>query len=277
MMKSMRVSLRASGLALAALAIASAGTAGTAAAQEREGTTWRWEGTLGSGRTVYLRNVNGAVRVEAGTGDKVEVTAVKRWRRGDPDDVRIEARMAGNGRGDVIICAFWNEEATCDEEGYHSPRNRDRNRNRDNDVSVDFTVRVPVTARIEASTVNGEMYVNGTSGDIVASTVNGDVEAYSSGGRVDASTVNGDISVRNGRAPADDVEYSTVNGSVTIELPAATNASVNLSTVNGRISSDFPMTLEGNVNPRRIRAEIGSGGPRLRVSTVNGSIRLRRN
>ena len=254
------------------LAVASA-----SAGAQQERTNWDWQGTLGNGRTVYLRNVNGAVRVEQGTGDKVEVQAVKRWRRGNPDDVRIEARMAGNGNGDVIICALW-QDATCDEDGYHSNRDRrDRDRRNTNDVCVEFTVRVPAHARVNASTVNGDLTVTGTAGDIDASTVNGDVEALSTNGRVDASTVNGSIHVRNGRALTEDVEYSTVNGSVTIELPANSNASIHFSTVNGRIETEFPVTLDGNINPRRIRANIGTGGPRIRANTVNGSIRLRRN
>ncbi len=244
--------------------------AATAGAQDR--TTWDWKEQLGSGRTVYLRNVNGSVRIEAGSGSTVEVAAEKRWRRGDPDEVRIEARRTS--AGDIIVCALWGERATCDEDGYHG--NRDRGwRDRDGDVSVHFTLRVPTSAKVEASTVNGEMVVEGTSADIRASTVNGDVDARSSAGRVEASTVNGDVTVRtiHGR---DGLEYSTVNGSITIELPANTNASVNLSTVNGRISSDFPLTLDGNINPRRIRASLGEGGPTLRASTVNGSIRLRK-
>lgn len=246
-----------------------------ALAQERA--TWDWSGELGQGRTVYLRNVNGAVRIEGSTGSKVEVTATKRWRRGDPDEVRIEARMAGNGRGDIIICALWGERATCDEDGYRSNRDRDnRYRNDNNDVSVEFVVRVPTHARVEASTVNGEMRVDGTNGDIDASTVNGDLEAYSAGGRVEASTVNGSITVRHGGTVTQELEYSTVNGSVTVELPANTNAEVNLSTVNGRIATDFPLTLDGNINPRRIRATIGNGGPRIRAHTVNGGIRLRK-
>lgn len=250
--------------------------AATGAGAQQGNTSWDWQGTLGNGRTVYLRNLNGAVRFEQGTGDRVEVRAVKRWRRGDPDDVRIEARMAGNGNGDILICALW-QEATCDEEGYHSNRDRrDRDR-RNNDVSVDFTVRIPSHARVHASTVNGDLTVSGTAGDIDASTVNGDVEAFSTAGRVEASTVNGSIHVRNGRALTEDVEYSTVNGSVTIELPANTNASIHFSTVNGRIETEFPVTLDGNINPRRIRANIGNGGPRIRANTVNGSIRLRRN
>lgn len=251
------------------LAVAAAG-----ADAQQESTSWDWQGTLGNGRTVRLHNVNGAVRFEQGTGDRVEVRAVKRWRRGDPDEVRIEARMAGNGNGDILICALWHE-ATCDEDGYHGNRDR-RDRRNNNDVSVEFTVRVPSHARIRASTVNGDMSVNGTAGDIDASTVNGDVEAFSTGGRVDASTVNGSIHVRNGRTLTEDVEYSTVNGSVTIELPANTNASIHFSTVNGRIETEFPVTLDGSINPRRIRADIGSGGPRIRANTVNGSIRLRR-
>jgi hypothetical protein len=259
----------AAGLLLAATA--------TGALAQQESTSWDWSGTLGNGRTVYLRNVNGAVRFEQGTGNKVEVRAVKRWRRGDPEDVRIEARMAGSGNGDILICALWHE-ATCDEDGYQSNRDRrDRDRRNNNDVSVEFVVRIPASARVNASTVNGDMSVNGTSADIDASTVNGDVEAFSSSGRVEASTVNGSIHVRNGATITDDVEYSTVNGSVTIELPANTNASVHLSTVNGRIETEFPVTLNGNINPRRIRADIGNGGPRIRANTVNGSIRLRRN
>jgi hypothetical protein len=264
--------------ALATVALAATLGMPAEASAQQESTTWNWSGDLGQGRTVYLRNVNGAVRFEAGTGSKVEVTATKRWRRGDPEEVRIEARMAGSGRGDIIICALWGERATCDEDGYDSNRDRnDRDRERrNNDVSVDFVVRIPSHARVDASTVNGDMRVDGTSADIEASTVNGDLEAFSAAGRVEASTVNGSITVRNGAAVTQDLEYSTVNGSVTVELPANTNASVNLSTVNGRIQTEFPMTLDGNINPRRIRADIGNGGPRIRVSTVNGSIRLRK-
>lgn len=263
-----------------ATATATTATAATAGAQDRDSRSqtreWKWSGQLGAGRTVYLHNINGSVTFEQGTGRTVEVIAEKRWRRGDPDDVRIEARQSGNGGGDVIICALWNERATCDEEGYHNNRDNDRSWNDRNDVSVHFTVRIPANAKVDASTVNGGMTVVGTSGDISARTVNGEVEARSTAGRVEATTVNGSITVRTTAGNTSDLEYSTVNGSVTLELAENTNANVNLSTVNGRISTDFPLTLEGAINPRRIRAKIGTGGPTIRASTVNGSIRLRK-
>jgi hypothetical protein len=242
----------------------------TAAGAQESTAPWTWSGTLAEGRTVYLHNVNGAVRFETVTGDAVEVTAEKRWRRGDPDDVRIEARMVG---GDVLICAHWNPRTTCDTEGYNGG-GRDRWNDR-NDVSVHFTVRVPAHARVTANTVNGDLRIESVQGTVRARTVNGDVEARSSRGRVTASTVNGDILVA-GRIEQDGVEYSTVNGAITIELPADVSCDVDLSTVNGRIATDFPITFDGTIDPRRIRAAVGNGGPTVRARTVNGSIRLRK-
>jgi hypothetical protein len=49
-----------------------------------------------------------------------------------------------------------------------------------------------------------------------------------------------------------------------------------MSTVMGNVSSDFPLTLEGRISPRRIRASINGGGPNLTMSTVNGSVELRK-
>ena len=255
--------------ALAAVLLAA--TAATAGAQQ-ERTTWSWTGELANGRTVHLRNVNGEVRFEQGTGNTVEVQAVKRWTRGDPDDVRIEARMTGAGDGDVLICALWDERGRCDVHNYRG--GNDARWRRGNNVAVDFTVRVPAHAMIDATTVNGDLIITGTTGSVHARTVNGDIEARSSTGRVSAETVNGSITVRTTIGANDDIEYETVNGSITIELPANTNADVELRTVNGRISSEFPLTLEGSINPRRIQASIGTGGAELRARTVNGSIRL---
>jgi hypothetical protein len=245
----------------------------TAGAQERD--TWEWSGTLAEGRTVFLHNVNGEVRFETGSGNTVEVRAVKRWRRGDPGEVRIEARQSGNGDGNILICAFWNERATCDEDGYRGSNNNRKWTNRDNDVSVEFTVRVPAYARVEANTINGDIRIAEVAGTVRSKTVNGDIEARSTKGRVYANTVNGSITV-SGHLDESGVEYSTVNGSISIELPADANASVDLSTVNGRIATEFPMTFDGTINPRRIRAEIGAGGATLRARTVNGSIQLKK-
>jgi Putative adhesin len=243
---------------------------------ERSDKPFAWSGTVREGHWVYVRSLNGPVRVEQGTGDKVEVRAEKRWRRGDPEDVRITVRQVGSAGGDVIICALWNDRSTCDEDGYHSHNSWLPNFNNRNDVQVEFIVRLPAGVKINASTVNGGIEIDGATSNVVAHTVNGTVQAKSSGGPVSAHTTNGDIIVRSAALNNDRTEYTTTNGSITVELGGSVNADVDMRTVNGRLSSDFPLTVEGSFSPRRLHATLGKGGATLRLSTVNGSIRLRK-
>jgi hypothetical protein len=61
-----------------------------AVAQERASDRdFRWDGPLASGRSVFVRNLNGSVKIERASGSRLEVTAVKRWRRGDPADATV--------------------------------------------------------------------------------------------------------------------------------------------------------------------------------------------
>ena len=259
-------------LAVAALAAA----APIAAAQSRSSNDFSWEGRIPAGRWLYVRNLNGAIRVERATGDKAEVTAVKRWRRGNPEDVRIEVEKVGSGDSDVIICAFWTENASCDEDGYRSRGDDNWRGRRDNDVSVEFTVKLPAGVKIGVSSVNGDVRIGGATAEVEAETVNGGVEATSTGGPVHATTVNGDVDVQMRELGTGDLEYSTVNGSITIVVPDNLDADLDMRTVNGSLSADFPITLTGRVNPRHLRATIGKGGRRIKFSTVNGSIDIKK-
>lgn len=234
-----------------------------------------WREVMEPGSRLHLHNVNGGITVEAGSGDRAEVIVHKRWRRGDPDQVRVEARRI-NGDRDAIICAFWNENASCDESGYRSGRN-DRRTNRDNDVSVHYTVRLPQGVHLRSNTVNGGISISDVSGEVEANTVNGGITASSTSGPVRAETVNGSIKVSMGAVGNEDLRYETVNGSITIEVPADFAGRLSLRTVNGSLRSDFPITVQGRFNPRRIDAQIGEGGGRLEAETVNGGIRLIRN
>jgi hypothetical protein len=263
-------------LALSALVLAGPFPSLSAQDPPRQHDTFNWAGDVPTGRWIYVRNLNGEIRVEPSTGNRVEVTAEKRWRRGDPADVRIEVKKYGPGDQDVLICALWSENAVCDEDGYRD-RGPRRNR-RDNDVSVEFRVRVPRGVRIGASSVNGSVTVNGATSEVRASSVNGSVEATSTGGPVEASTVNGSVFARMGRLTGDeDLEYTTVNGSIHVEFDGElTNADVEMSTVNGRFELNFPITIEGRLNPRHLRTRIGSGGRRIKLTTVNGNVELRR-
>ena len=274
----------ASGLRPLAFVTALALTASNAGAQDQQASDrdFRWDGPIASGRWVYARNLNGSVRVERATGGRLEVSAVKRWRRGNPEDVRVEVTRVGSGEGDVLVCALWRDATEeCDERGYRTQDNRRRNRDRwnrdnDDDVSLEITVRVPDGVKVDVSSINGGLEITGATAEVEAHTVNGGIEATSSGGPVNASTVNGEIDVRMGTVGAGNLDFSTTNGSITVTVPDGLNADITMRTVNGSVGSDFPMTVNGRISPRRIAATIGRGGMKIDLSTVNGSIDLRR-
>jgi hypothetical protein len=228
---------------------------------------------------IRVRNVNGEMRVRASTSDKVEITATKSWRRGDPKDVTIETKKAADGS--ILVCAIWvNTNTICTEDRYNvnSDDRRDRWSDRDrNDVSVEFEIRVPKGVKVGVWSVNGGVSVDGVTNEVRAGTVNGGVDAMSTGGPVQASTVNGSVHATMGKLDGDqDLSFSTVNGSVVAEFAGDIDADIDLSTVNGRFQTDWPVTITGRIDPRHLRATLGKGGRRIRLSTVNGNVELRK-
>ena len=113
--------------------------------------------------------------------------------------------------------------------------------------------------------------------EVRAGTVNGDIDAVSTGGPVQASTVNGSVHATMGRFDGnEDLNFSTVNGSIVAEFTGDIDANIDLSTVNGRFQTDWPVTITGRIDPRHLKATLGKGGRRIRMSTVNGSVELRK-
>jgi DUF4097 and DUF4098 domain-containing protein YvlB len=261
----MRRALVAGLLTFAALAAAE-----PVAAQKEDFT---WGGKLAAGKSIEIKGINGDVHAVAATGSEVSVTARKRARKSDPEDVKIEVIQHADG---VTICAVYptpddarhQNECKAGDGGHMSTRN--------NDVRVDFTVHVPSGVEFVGRTVNGDVDAERLASNVDASTVNGSI-AVSTSGFANASTVNGSINARMGTATwPESVEFRTVNGGITIDVPQNLNADVRFSTVNGDIDSDFDVTVRGRLSQRRMRGTIGSGGRDIFAETVNGSIRLRR-
>jgi putative adhesin len=232
---------------------------------------FRWKGKLAAGKAIEVKGVNGDVAAVAASGSEAEVTAVKRAKRSDPDEVKIEVV---EHEGGVTICAVYPSAGRRPNEC--KPDEGDHMNTHDNDVSVAFTVHVPAGVRFVGRTVNGGVEAAKLAGDVQAFTVNGSIH-ISTSGSAEARTVNGSIVAAMGRATwSDEVEFRTVNGGITLDLPSSLSAVVRAETVNGDIVTDFPLTVTGRLGPRRVTGTIGGGGRQLALSTVNGNIRLRK-
>ena len=234
-----------------------------------------WKGRVPTGKVIEIRGVNGDVSATLTSGNEVQVTAVKRSRRSDPEEVQIEVIEHGEG---VTICAVYPTPRKARHENTCAPGDGYRSSTEDNDVNVDFTVRVPARVLLDARTVNGDVSAEGLEGDVYATTVNGGV-TISTTETAEATTVNGSIRATMGRADFRHAEFTTVNGGITLELPANLAAEVRAETINGDIDTDFPLSVSGRFSSRRLVGTIGSGstsGRTLYLKTVNGSLKLRK-
>lgn len=257
---------------LAALAVSGLALAAPLTAQTPT-PDFRWTGRVATGKTLEVKGVNGWIRATAASGNQIEVTAVKRAQRSDPEEVKVEVLEHGGG---VTICAVYPTPSRSRHENSCGAGDDGHMNTEDNDVKVDFTVRVPAGVEFMGHTVNGDVEADGLTADAHVATVNGDVNVTTRG-KAEASTVNGSITATVGRADWEgELSFSTVNGSITLYLPDNLSTEVEASTVNGDLITDFPLTVSGRFGPRRMRGTIGQGGRSLELSSVNGSIKLKK-
>jgi hypothetical protein len=228
------------------------------------GEEFRWEGRVADHGAVEIKGVNGSITAETAPGRTVEVQAVKRGRRSDPGEVRIEVLEHGDG---VTLCAVYpgpGNRCTVGKEGRMNTRN--------NDVTVNFHVLVPSGVSFIGRTVNGSVKIPALESDVSIETVSGSVEVATTG-TAQATTVNGSIkAVVGARELNRDLNFTTVNGSIAVTLSDGVGADVRATTVNGSLTSDFPL----NIQRRLMTGTIGQGGASLRLETVNGAVRVRR-
>lgn len=238
------------------------------AISQQEG-EFSWTGRVDSDDAIEIKGVNGAIIAEVSSGSEIEVVAVKKARKSDPNEVTIEVV---EHEGGVTLCAVYPSRG--DKENFCGPGDEGRNNLRNNDVSVTFYVKLPAGTMLRAKTVNGDVELVDLESDVEASTVNGSVEVTTTG-FAHASTVNGSINAIMGVIDTRGMRFSTVNGSIVLDLPDDVDADIDASWVNGGLESDLAMKLVGRISKRSANGSFGLGGPDIELRTVNGSIRIR--
>jgi hypothetical protein len=218
---------------------------------------------LGAGGRVELDNINGAVHITAWDQNEVKVDAVKyanTKERMDQAEIEVE-----NGSDYVSIrTKYHDHENSWDRDGWNNP------------ASVEYTIAVPRNARLdEIKVINGPLDIHGVAGEVRASCINGHMTVQGLQGPVKLESVNSRMEVQFDKLSDSPVELTSVNGGIELTLPSDVRAKVEASTVSGSIEDDFGL----HVNNHRwvghdLRGELGSGGPRIRLSNVNGRIEI---
>ncbi len=147
------------------------------------------------------------------------------------------------------------------------------------DLYVNFSLMVPRTAVLnEIESVNGSVEISGVHNVTSVSAVNGSVRASDLKGSVDLSTVNGSLVAEFREVTSNSViSLETVNGSAEIRLPSNVDATVKADSVNGSITNAFGLPVrKGEYVGRDLYGRIGSGASKIRLNSVNGSLKILR-
>jgi len=225
--------------------------------RERAEDTWTRSYPIAAGGELDVSNVNG----------RIEVTAT--------DDAKVEVRAERVARGTTVEAARENlqkieivEQASADRikiETRHPRTNR-------GGTEVRYFIRVPRTVRVRATTVNGQVEVDGVN-RAVLHTVNGQINGRRLTGGAEAETVNGPVNLE--FASLDEaLKIETVNGGIEIEVPANARADVSARWTNGGISVDGLNLETLEKEKRRMTGKLNGGGARIDIETTNGGIRL---
>jgi hypothetical protein len=235
----------------------------TADLNSQESAEWRKSYELQPGGHVEIANVNGRIDVEPSAGNTVDVVAVKTARAGSaeaakqaletieilesssPSIVKIETKLPRTG-------GMFNRG------GYE----------------VRYTVKVPVSADVQFTTVNGGIEVVGLAGRTRLETTNGGIQAREIAGAIDASTTNGGVDVELTNVTEPGVKLGCTNGGIKLRLPADAKATISASVANGGIEASG-LTLDTTESSRRrLEASLNGGGPPIKIEGTNGGIRI---
>ena len=230
--------------------------------KEEESDTWSKSYPISATGRFEIENTNGLIDVSVGTGETVEVEAV-----------RVARAASTEAAKDMLAKAVIHDETSPDLVKLWVERPRGGFGR--GGIEVRYKVRVPASVALRLQNTNGRIAVTGVKGDARLSTTNGEIAARDLGGKVEASTTNGEIEL-DLTTLGGPVDAETTNGGVRIRIPADAKASLSASCTNGGIDVEGLSVEEIEKSRRRLEARLNGGGTRIEVSTTNGGITFAR-
>lgn len=212
---------------------------------------------------IELDNINGAVHISAWDQNEVKVDAIKSAGSKERlDEARIDVN---SGKDHLSIRTRYPDNNHTFNWG-----------SRNNPATVEYTLTVPRGARLdEIKLINGSLDITGVKGEVHASCINGSLEAHNLSGRTDLSTINGHMEAGFDELSGSSIKLSSVNGSMEMTIPSDSKAEIEASTVSGGIQNDFGLHVSHHsFVGHDLHGELGSGGPRIKLSNVNGRIEI---
>jgi len=221
--------------------------------------TWTADGI----HRVHVNEVNGSVNVEAGNPNEITLVAHVHAYEKPKEKEENQGYFKTEVNGDTLDIGRKSHHR-IQFIGIHFG----------DDVTVDYSLRVPPALELELKTVNGRIATHAIDGATTAKSVNGEINLENAGSaEVEAGTVNGKVMAKFVR-DFQGARLKSVNGRVIAVLPPTASFACDLSQVNGDFEASFPLSIHSHPGSRRVSGDVNGGKYELRISTVNGDIRL---
>jgi DUF4097 and DUF4098 domain-containing protein YvlB len=244
--------------------------------------------------TMILANINGHIKVEGYSGDKIIVEAVRTIKAKTEarlEKGKAEMQLRSIDRYDTII--FY-AGGGCQQFGYQTGKGRDRwtwdwncrdrECDQEYDYKFDFTVKVPNSVNIEVSTINdGNVTVAQMKGAVKANNINGAITLTGLEGATEAHTINGDVDLDYTKNPGTACRFYTLNGDINANFQKGLAANMSFKSFNGDLYTNLndltglPTELEKVESKNGLKLKvggskykIGQGGALLDFETFNG-------
>jgi len=227
---------------------------------------------------VVIREINGALDVENRYGN-VRVEAVTGGLNLQNRNGRVEIADVG---GDAKIDNGYAGVVARGVGGSLTVENRN-GRVEISEVKGSATVSNSYGAIIAAD-VQGELKISGRNNGVEVHRVAGDVSVESSfqniqvrdvKGAIRVNNRNGDVRISLAEPPVRDISVSSEFSNVRFELPARSSFLIEGRTRFGQIESEFDaLNVTSDGPARSVSGRTGAGGPRIRIDTRNGNIRI---
>jgi hypothetical protein len=214
---------------------------------------------LAAGARVEVQGINGSVDIETAPGSTAQVNVYRSARtREDLEFRKVLVEQTGSS---LVI------RGEKDQNGM--ARNRD--------VRQRVTLSLPRQIDLGVSGVNGRVGVGEVDGPVKLSGINGKVEVAQAMGYSNISGINGRVKITLARLGEQGIHVSGVNGGVELFFAEDLNADLDVTGINGSVNADVAnVTIFGKVDKQNFHAKIGSGGSPIKVSGINGHVKLSR-
>ena len=192
------------------------------------------------------------------SGNTITVGKHSNWIRNVAIDYEVTAPKgtsltAASGSGDLEISGLQAPLSASTGSGNIHAGNVTRQANL-NTGSGDINAQFEGSVNVKAETGSGSLRLHNVTGSLTAETGSGDLEV--SGG------------------PSAPWKLETGSGSVLLTTGSAAYT-LDASTGSGSVHSDPPITTHGSLERHHLIGDVNGGGPRVRVETGSGDIRIR--